>query len=168
MNLVTITDAIDISGQQLPHLTQPFDIALCLTLDVGRDFQPELIIGGNFKKDVNTNNVIGWGSGFLVQDVMNRLGYNGPLEEGNSIPRTALQSLVGKKFYRLSFVSGIRDNGKFRYSDWNQIASENEGTESLMKRFMQSVAKGYPKHYKPELLEQVVLENSKKNDDESF
>jgi hypothetical protein len=158
-------------SQDSPSFTeQPFDIGIKLTLDIGKDFRPEMIIAGNFKRDPDSGEIIGWGSGFVVQEALTRLGYSGVLAEGNRIPTEALESLIGKTFLRLSYVSGTRNDGKFRYTDWNQIATVEEGAESLMSRFKRSLSKGYPRNYHPDLLdvpplEEVAVAESVSSDD---
>src|SRR5690242_4827808 len=86
INEVTILSAEDISGQTLPMLQNPFDIGIRLTLDIGRDFQPEMVIAGSFKRSQDTGEVTGWGSAFVVQEALSRLGFNGTLGDGNKIP----------------------------------------------------------------------------------
>ena len=152
INQVTVVGAVDVSGTQLPFMERPIDIGLKLTLDIGRDFQPELLIAGNFKRDPKSNEVVGWGSAFVVQEALARLGYTGTLEGDNRIPADVLAEVVGKHIYRLSYVSGQKDGGKLRYSDWNQIATLEEGGDDLLARFKKSLTRGYPKNYKPDLL----------------
>ncbi|MBI5020551.1 MAG: hypothetical protein HZB59_03870 [Ignavibacteriales bacterium] len=153
INEVTIVNASDISGEQLPLSEQPIDIGIKLTLDIGKEFQPQMIIAGNFKRDFDSGEVVGWGSGFLVQEALARFGYNGTLDEANHIPTDIIDSLAGKKFLRLSYISGVREGGKYRYTDWNQIASVEEGADFLLSRFKRSLAKGYPRNYHPDLLD---------------
>lgn len=150
---VEIVDAEDISGEVLPHLQQPFDIGVRLKLEIGRSFQPEFVIAGNFKRDELSGEVIGWGSAFVVQEALSRLGFKGDLEPDNRIPEGVVPSLVGKRFLRLSYVSGLKENGKLRYNDWNMIATLEEGAESLLKRFERSLSRGYPRNYRPELMD---------------
>jgi hypothetical protein len=155
INKVTVANVEDISGQQSPFLDTPFDIGIKFVLDIGRDFQPELIIAGNFKRDPITDEVIGWGNGFVVQEALAKLGYTGNLEDGNKIPPEILKEFIGESFYRLAYVSGLKGNGKPKYTDWNQIATLEEGADSLMKRFKKSLQKGYPKNYRPSLLDET-------------
>ena len=152
----TVVNVEDISGEQLPFLDQPVDIGLKLHLDIGRDFQPEFIIAGNFKRDPATGEVTGWGGAFVVQDALARLGYAGNLTDENTIPVDVPPALIGKKLYRLSYVAGRRDNGKLRYSGWNQIGTLDEGPEALAKRFKRSLTKGCPKNYQPDVLGEPV------------
>ena len=158
ISLVTIADVEDISGTKPLFFNEPIDVGVKLTLDISRDFHPELIIAGNFDRDQYTNEIKGWGSGFLVQDMLFRLGYKGNLNPDNSIPESAIRSLKGKQIYRLSYVTGTKDDGKPRYCDWNLIASKEEGAESLFNRFRKSLSKGYPRNYKPEVIEQLTEE----------
>lgn len=153
ISLVTIAHVEDISGQDLYFQDSPIDIGLKLYLDIKKDFMPELNIGGYFERD-NRNNVTGWGSAFVVQDFLNKLGFKGKLASGNRIPKDILQSLEGKQFYRLSYVCDLRD-GKLKYCDWNIIAAPDETPESLAKRFSKSLLKGYPKNYHGDLIDKL-------------
>lgn len=156
INLVKIIAAEDVSGAQLPFLQQRVDIGVKLKLDIGRDFEPDLVIAGNFERNSSTSEVTGWGGAFVVQDALYRLGYTGTLTPENKIPKSVLDSLVGKQFYRLSFVTGVKESGKFRYADWNMIASVQEGPQSLAKRFQKSLQRGYPRAYNPDCMDTEV------------
>ena len=153
VNLVTISDAEDISGTVPVFLDRAVEIGVKLTLEIGREFQPELTIFGEFEKDVYTDEVIGWGSAFCIQELFYKLSYQGQLNSDNSIPAEALKSLIGKQFFKLSYVSGIKDNGQLKYSNWNLIASPDENPELLANRFQKSILNGYPRNYRPELVD---------------
>jgi len=129
------------------------DIGIVLVLDIGRDFRPELIIGGQFKRDANSGDVVGWGSAFVVQEALSRLGFTGKLDQGNKIPSTVLAGVKGKVILRLSYVSGTRDSGKLRYSDWSQIGTPEAGEGELVNRFRKSLSRGFPRNYRPELID---------------
>lgn len=150
----TVIAAKDESGQLQSFLNRTFDSAIRLTVDIGREFFPEILIAGDFKRNTDTNEIIGWGGAFVVQEALSRLGYTGDLVEGNTIPPDVIESLVGKPFYRLSYISGVKDGGKLRYSDWNQIAALEEGAESLASRFKRSLTKGYPRNYHPDIMDE--------------
>lgn len=153
INLVTIADAEDISNTQPLFLDRPIEIGIKLKLEIGREFQPEMSIFGEFEWDQDTNEIIGWGSAFVLQELLYKLGYKGPLNSNNTIPQEALKNLIGKQFFKLSYVSGIKDNGDLKYSNWNIIAATDETPESLANRFHKSVVNGYPRNYRPELVE---------------
>jgi len=153
ISLVTIAHVEDISGQDLYFADSPVDIGLKLYLDIKKDFMPEMNIAGYFERDIQ-NNIKGWGSAFVVQDALSKLGFKGKLTVDNRIPSDVLQSLEGKQFYRLSYVCDLRD-GKLRYCDWNIIGSPDETPESLAKRFSKSLLKGYPKNYRPDCIDKL-------------
>ena len=148
----TIVSVTDVSGTTPTFMQRPIDIGLKLTLEVGRDFQPEFLIAGNFRVDIKTGEVTGWGSACVVQDALMRLGFTGPLEDGNKIPARALEGLVGVTFLRLSYISGTKNTGKVRYSDWTTIGSIADGPEDLLARWKHSRSRGYPRNYRPDIL----------------
>lgn len=149
---VVIAGVEDISGQQLEFMSAPCDIGLKLILDIGKTFQPEMTIMGNFNREDGT--VKGWGRAFVVRDFMNRLGIRDWLTEDNRFRDGVLTELVNKSFLRLSYVSGRRKNGKVRYSDWSQVGTKEEGASKLLERFEASLAKGYPNNYSPDTLDE--------------
>jgi hypothetical protein len=156
ISTVKIVAVEDVSGKEIPFRDRPYDIGLRFTLDVGRDFQPEMLIAGNFKRDPSTGEVTGWGSAFVVQESLIRLGYRGDLDPGNRIPPVFLEGLPGMSFVRLSYVSGTKQDGRVKYTDWPQIATVEEGAESLANRFRKSLTKGYPKNYRPQAVEYPI------------
>ena len=160
VNEVTIAEAQDVSGSSLPFMAMPVDIGIKLVLEIGRDFQPEMTIAGNFKRDLATGEIIGWGGAFVVQEALSRLGFTGTLDRNNRIPPEIVAGLVGKKFLKLSYVSGLSRTNAKRYSAWNLIGTPEEGAESLVARFKKSLTRGYPKNYRPELLDEPVRAGS--------
>lgn len=143
----------DISGKAHRYMQMPCDIGIVLTLDIGRSFQPELIISGQFKRNGDTGEVIGWGGAFVVQEALVRLGYAGVLDPGNKIPKAALNSLVGRQILRLAYLSGTKDGSKPRYSSWPQIGTPESGEQELASRFARSVSRGFPRNYNPSAMD---------------
>jgi hypothetical protein len=84
-----------------------------------------------------------------VGNFFQALGLNGELdpEDHPIIPSQWLEEAVGKTFFRLSYTAGKRDDGRFKYCDWNEVGSITDGEEKLMNSFRKSLAKGYPKNY---------------------
>ena len=152
VNEATIVSVEDVSGTTPAFMSRPLDIGMKLTLEVGRDFQPQMLIAGNFRRDIKSGDVVAWGSACVVQDALLRLGYTGPLDPGNKIPTKALQDLVGATFLRLSYVSGTKNTGKPRYSDWTTIGSIADGPGDLLARWKHSRSRGYPRNYRPDVL----------------
>lgn len=163
INEAVIVSIADVSGTTPHPLTSSVDIGVRLTLEVGKDFRPEMLIAGSFKRN-ESGEVLGWGSAFPIQELFSKLGYNGTLNPDNSIPDEALETMLGKRFLRLSYVSGEKINGKPHYSDWNIIATPEEGADTLAKRFHASLEKGYPRNYRPEVLDTTPAENTSTTD----
>lgn len=150
----TIVRAQNISGQQLAYMKYPCDLGVSLTLEVGQSFQPELNITGNFTKD-EAGEPKGWGSAFKVRDFFIQMGVDNAtltnaLNEGSGVPEAAMETPIGKEVFRLSYVTGRKSDGRLKYSDWSEVATVEQGAEYLLKRFRESVARGYPKNYAPE------------------
>jgi|GEM_PF-3500497 len=157
INEATIVNVEDVSGTTPAFMSRAVDIGMNLTLDIGQAFRPRLLIAGNFRRDIKSGEVVAWGSACVVQDALLRLGYAGSLDPGNKIPAKALQDLLGVTFLRLSYVSGTKQTGKARYSDWTTIGAISEGPEVLLARWKHSRSRGYPRNYRPDVLGAPVV-----------
>jgi hypothetical protein len=154
INKATIIGAVDMSEEGLSFLTQPVDVAIVLTLDIGKTFNPEMSFFGNYKRDNRNNLIVDWGGAYSVRNLFTACGIDSEINDDGSIPSELLKALIGKEILRLQYVSGIREkDDKPKYSDWTQtVLAGSEKPEKLAKLFEQSVAKGYPKNYSPEVL----------------
>lgn len=165
----------DLSRKELPFRRRAYDLAIKLTLDIGKSFYPEMLIVGNFKRDEKGDILEGndgWGSAFKVRNFFSKfipLGQVISLTPDNEIPPDVLALPRGKEFLRLSYVTGRKPSGRLRYSSWDEIATLEEGAESLKRRFLNSVTRGFPSNYHPEVLEPSDASMSFPSlDDESF
>lgn len=154
INEATIAKVKDISGIIAADWQQrPFDIGLQLVLEIGRDFQPTMTIGGDFKRATD-GSITDWGTAWPVRALMDALKVKGKLVKGK-LPKEVLQQMVGLKILRLSYVRGKnkKDETKLSYADWNTVALAGNGAAAdLLKAWEKSRAKGYPKNYHPELM----------------
>jgi hypothetical protein len=150
----TIVGVQDVTEEGLPFLQQNPDVAITITLDIGKDFNPEMSFFGNFKRDERNGLVTDWGGAFPVRGLFDACKIVGEINDDGTIPQEMLDQLVGKEILRLQYVSGFRKDGKIRYSDWNNVLGGSDKPEKLAKLFEDSVAKGYPKNYSPEILSQ--------------
>lgn len=145
-----------IKGVQILYRNEAFgytwDVDLSLLLEIhkkdGSTFEYQLNVRGNFKKD-SMEKIIGWGSCFKVQKLFQCLNINGVVNSDGTVSQSSLDSLVNKEVYVLNYISGLKDDGSNRFQMWD-ILSDNR--DSLENDFQQSVEKGYPKNYQPELL----------------
>jgi hypothetical protein len=156
----TIVEARDVSAEGLPFLTRQPDVAIVIKLDIGKEFQPEMSFFGNFKRDERNGLITDWGSAFHISNLFDACGVLGEINDDGTIPQAMLDQLVGREILRLQYVSGFRNDGKVRYSDWNTVLSGSSKPEKLAKLFEESVAKGYPKNYSPEVLDNSLSSES--------
>ena len=130
------------------------DLGVDVTLDIGRDFQPVMYIGGSFKKN-DFGDVEGLGSAVKVKFFFNELGINVDDAElmSKALSDDVVSQCTGKTFQRLSYVTKRKDNGKLQYSDFQNILGEGKPKSELIDKFKESVANGWIKSYKPELMD---------------
>lgn len=154
INEATIAKVKDISGIIAADWQQrPYDIGLQLVLEIGKDFQPTMTIGGDFKRGTD-GSIIDWGSAWQVRALMDALKIKGKLIKGK-LSKEILQQMVGQKVVRLSYVKGKNKNDetKLSYASWNTILPAGNGAVAeLLKLWEKSRAKGYPKNFHPELM----------------
>tara|TARA_R110002020_G_scaffold1370_1_gene6263 strand:- start:3290 stop:3826 length:537 start_codon:yes stop_codon:yes gene_type:complete len=131
------------------------DVGLDITLDIGRDFQPVMYIGGSLKKD-DFGEVQGVGSAVKVKLFFDELGIKLDDQEllTQSINEDRFNSVQGMSFQRLSYVTKRKENGKLQYSDFQNVLNVNKPKSELIDKFKESVSNGWIKSYKPELMQE--------------
>ena len=127
---------------------RPDDIALFLTLDVGQNFDYDMRIGGFFNRNED-GSVKNWGAALKVKILLDALNIKGSLTEDWQLSDEVLEEMMGKKFLRLSYVSGTKDNGKPRWFDWNEVGRLGQ-EDRLKERFMKAVNDGWVKNFRPD------------------
>ena len=127
---------------------RPDDIALFLTLDVGQNFDYEMRIGGFFNRNED-GSVKNWGAALKVKILLDALNIKGSLTKDWQLPDEIVEEMIGKKFLRLSYVSGTKDNGKARWFDWNEVGRLGQ-EDRLKERFMKAVNDGWVKNFRPD------------------
>lgn len=125
---------------------------------------------GNFKKDKVTGKIQGWKAfGNGVQDFFETM-YGNLEEVGNrlnddwSISATLTEPLIGRKFYRISYISGIKDDNKGRYKDFYKIFTDDTTIETMQNVWAQASVK--MKSYAPDAADE--LERMKEEEGTSF
>jgi hypothetical protein len=124
------------------------DIIVFLTLDVGQNFDYEMRIGGYFNRN-DDGSVKNWGAALKVKILLDALNIKGKLTEDWQLPDEIVEEMIGKKFLRLSYVSGTKDNGKARWFDWNEVGRLGQ-EDRLKERFMKAVRDGWVKNFRPD------------------
>jgi hypothetical protein len=133
--------------------------------DVDSGYNYTAFINQNFEKDNN-----GIVTGLKYPDDVNTLylAANADLNVSD-VGQVNVEKLIGKEVAVLNYKS----TGKYKNATWG-VVSSLDNTDELGKRFMDQVAKGYPKNYMkptPEVLEAKsgdTLDNGMKVDDLPF
>ena len=128
------------------------DIGLDITLDIGKDFQPTMYIGGSFKLDDINDTIIGWGRAYKVKMFFDAIGLPIRLAKGSSVienrlPEGAEKHIIGKEFESLSYLSNkLKQDGTNRWRDWQDVTKPGQG-EALKKQFAEAVSNDYVKDF---------------------
>lgn len=157
---VRISKVQDFSGEYFDWMQKQYDapdIAIKAFLNIGRDFEPELDIFGNFSKD-EEGRVEGWGGAFKVAEFLKKaLGRDVELTDDNRIPTAILEELQGKEILYLRYAYKKDQEGKVKFSTYGRIESAEgdleEKKEQLFATFDNDVTEGWVKNYRPEVLE---------------
>lgn len=141
------------------------DIILTLTLDVGSDsFQPELILRGYFNKKEDgsfQNN----GTATKIKILFDSVGvdWDSSVDKENyELTDDSLEQLVGKEFCKLSYVWGVKDDGKSRWNDWTEVIKVGDD-QKLKDKFHDAVKNNWVRDYRPQ--ESKSSEESKDGSD---
>ena len=124
------------------------DISIALkVLVLKNDWERTVTIGGNYKRDQQTQEVIDWGGAFKLKDLFIACNLTDKdMDENidaNGIPSNdMLARCVSHKLKTLTYT-----NVKGKYSTWNSVTAADRDSSKFKEYFMSQVAKGYPKNY---------------------
>lgn len=138
----------------------PIELYLMVTYDNG-DFERKLNLFGSYKKDAVTGAIKGWKrkknavQDFLVE-LVGKSAVETNLNEDYSIKPELLNTLIGREFYRISFVSGTWTNPNTNetqpnYRDWQRVFSANTDMDDIEKEWKES-SKYMTKLYTPDVI----------------
>ena len=129
------------------------DISIHLTLDIGKDFQPNMYIGGNYKKDEMSGEIVGWSTAFKVKLFFDAIGMPIKLDKGmqpqsSRLPADAEQVITGKEFLRLTYISTKtkRDGGQL-WKDWQETRNVSYDHNKFKAEFKEAVGNNYVKDF---------------------
>jgi hypothetical protein len=150
---VEIKKASDVTEQEK---SSGFDRDVSIKLEVlvlKNDWERTVTIGGNYKRDPITKEVLDWGGAFKLKDLFVACGMTDEdVQEGlsaNGIPSSdLLAGCIGKKIKTLTYTNINTTSDKLKYSTWNSVTSAGRDSANFAEYFMSQVAKGYPKNYK--------------------
>lgn len=128
------------------------DIGIEVVIEIGQSFQPTFYVGGRLKKD-DFGEPVGLGSVRRVAEFFTAINVDVLMDDSGKLDETNLEDCVGKEFMRLSYVSGKRDNGKLKYTDFQTVASAQSEKRDLVSTFKEHINNGWIKNYRPEVME---------------
>tara|TARA_X000000368_G_scaffold245987_2_gene194338 strand:- start:2106 stop:2693 length:588 start_codon:yes stop_codon:yes gene_type:complete len=124
------------------------DISIALQVRVLKnDWERTVTIGGNYKRDAQTKEVIDWGGAFKLKDLFIACGLTDKdiSENMNADGQFAKEMLEKCVSHKLKTLTYTNKNGK--YSTWNSVTGADRDSKKFKEYFMSQVAKGYPKNY---------------------
>ena len=136
----------------------PDDISLKLTLDIGKDFQPEMYIGGQFREDKVSGNVISWGTATKVKILLDNIGLGvacdknasaGSQASAQKLPNDIKDKMIGKEFLRLMYRSiRTKQDGNYRIKEWQETGMVGPGNaQKLRNKFAEAISNSWVKDY---------------------
>lgn len=128
----------------------------------GGDFEPTHMMFANFKREAAENGIAGkitgWGQAFRVALLLEKVGgYRGEIQENGTIPDEALESLIGRECFVLSYPARHREKGTKVTNNYQVVAGPQmwdrdargliPGDEWLLKEFARELKGGYVRDY---------------------
>ena len=151
-NVKVVTADINYETKQ-DWQTYSDDMSINMTLDIGRDFQPNFYIGGNFKKDETSGQVIGWGTAFKIKLFFDAIGMpirlsKGKLLQDQRLPDDAASQLIGKEFARLTYKSTkLKKTGDNMWKEWQETRPTNVDHAEFKDKFRNAVSNNWIKDF---------------------
>jgi hypothetical protein len=153
VNEVIITNVEPVyGGTDWQHSDYKDDIGLSLTIDIGQSFEPTHYIGGRLKKD-DFGEVISLGTVRRVNTFFEAIDVDVKLTDEHKFEEDALRDCIGRKYLRLTYVSGKRNEGKLKYSDFQEVAKAGENKRVLIDTFKNHISNEWIKNYRPESMD---------------
>ena len=129
------------------------DMSISMTLDIGRDFNPSFYIGGNFKKDETSGEVLGWGTAYKIKLFFDAIGMpirlsKGKLLQDQRLPEGAESQLIGKEFARLTYKSTkLKKTGDNMWKEWQETRPTSVDHAEFKDVFRNAVANNWIKDF---------------------
>ncbi len=156
VDTVKIADAVINYRVMEKWQKMPDDISLKLTLDIGKDFQPEMYIGGQFREDTVSGNVISWGTATKVKILLDNIGLGVACDKNapagsQKLPDDIKDRMIGKEFLRLMYRSNrTKQDGNYRIKEWQETGAVGPGNaQKLRNKFAEAVSNSWVKDYNP-------------------
>lgn len=154
INRVKVASIVDVSGIEDPF-GKTYDISIEVKIDIGKDFEPIQRFKGNLEYDEISHMPKGFGTASSVGRFFQALGITLELDDTNRIPAETLVAAQGKEYYRLQYLSALKEDGKPKYSDISNVVGIDKDPKTLFAQFEKGLKreKPYPNNFHPELVE---------------
>lgn len=120
---------------------------------------------GDWKKD-RDGIVVGWGKLFGLGMFFKAMGLDVDVSDKGTIDVKQLKSLRGRKVWRVEYIKDTYTKDgeeKPGYGIFNTFFPEDTPVEKIKEVWEQSLAKGYPNNYNPDILDRLGLGNKKED-----
>lgn len=143
--------SVDVKYRELVN-NKLVDITLTVVFDVFKKdnttFEKTVKIFGNYDRDETNMTVKGWGSAFKIKMFFNACNLtNWHTDDMGVLPKSLLDSAIGKEVYMLSYRTDEFNNDKrvyYTYKIFGRTSSEVE------ERFLKDIQSDYPPYnYSP-------------------
>lgn len=164
VDLAVVKSIKDISGKTTDFQREAQDLALEVTFLIEKNgWERTLTFGGNFKRDDNTSETVGWGGAFLVREFLQRLeavNDDTELDKDNHIAIAVIEDAVSRYCLLLSYP-----NNKGKSSTWNRVGHQDTDRKEFKDFFMSEYQKsGYPKNFALRNSEVIPIDGVKLTD----
>ena len=127
-----------------------FDMFLTVTYNDGQDWDNEIEIYGNVKRDIGTEDPKSWGSAFKIkvffESVFNEKDIF--MNDDYTIPDKWLDKTIGRKFKVCKYkTTKVKQNGKHFWDTYKVVASASAPEGKLKEKVLKDVANGWIKNY---------------------
>lgn len=178
-SLVTISNVKDLSNHPKFPKAEPMlrndgtPVEICVEVEYesdGGETWSQRFYGG-YLTDKITGRVKGWktmgkdsGVYNFFATMLTHEGLENLIGDDFEITTTMIKSVIGKQYYRVAYIGGLKDGNKGKYKDWNQIFPVETTIEDIQKAWANAAP--YMTTYKPDVIDEI--ERAKEQQDTSF
>ena len=149
-----------------------FDMFLTVTYNDGQDWDNEIEIYGNVKRDIGTEDPKSWGSAFKIKAFFESVFNEKDLlmNDDYTIPDKWLDITIGRNFKVCRYkTTKMKKNGKHFWDTYKIVAPATAPDEKLKEKVLKDVKDGWIKNYYSEDIDRdfSTSSNSKKETVES-
>jgi hypothetical protein len=164
-SLVTILEVTNLSNH--PNVKVPLQTLkdgtpteLCIEVKYQKDNGEEWSqrFYGKYKIDEVTGSIKGWkafGNGVqnFFETLLGKEILENTLNDDYSLSKNLFNKVLGIQFYKISYVSGTKNDGKPRYKDWDRIFLADATIDDIQNAWAQQSV--YMTSYTPDVIDMI-------------